>query len=332
MTMHVYCQQTQDWGRNSNHSISFSGDTLKSYAARIARIVPAAICGNIMLVTNRNYSVTTRQHIGRAIRAWEGNYIRVETLGDAYFDGPLRPEEHERNLSALETEYNARVGSIIRMVSEPYTSYQDMLLDAAKPANDYAQAFTLRTPNIDTAVDLSRILDNRAKRLKRQNQPAQVWKRTMKEQARRIREAERERINAEFRRTARLNAAEKIAAWRAGQYVTLPYDAQTLENGSAMLRVQRDKGMIETSLGAEISIEDAHKMYRFIRGSYSEMGFTYDGTYIDHNAGGWTGAFIGSMRLGHWTLTHITERAIRVGCHYIAQTEINHIAMEMGWS
>ncbi len=319
MTVHVYCQQSQDDGRNGNNTISFRGDTLYSYAARIARIVPAHITGQIMLVTNRDYSVTTRQHIGQAIRAWEGNFIRVKTLGDRYDNGPLTPEEHESNLSALEEQYRARVERIIRMVSEPWSSYQDMLIDAAQPASDYARAFNLRFTNIDTSADLSRILDNRAKREKRRNQPAVKQRREWKEQAQRAKQARLEKEREQRRLNALLDNAEKIVRWRAGEAVTLPYDAQHTENNSAMLRVDKINERVQTSLGAEVPLHQAGLAYLLVK------------RCRDANEG-WTPLEGQSVKLGHFSLDKVDgDGNIKAGCHYIAWTEIERIAMEMGW-
>jgi hypothetical protein len=64
---HVWAHQGQPAGSSGN--VSFSGPTLFSYAAPIARLVTAKAGGQVALITTRGYSSTTNGHVSLARRA-----------------------------------------------------------------------------------------------------------------------------------------------------------------------------------------------------------------------------------------------------------------------
>jgi len=311
MTFHVFCAQSQDEGRNGNRSISFSGSLLRSYAAPIARIVFGRSGRQVMLVTYRRYSVTTQQHINAARSAYEGTSIVVARIGDS---PELRPDEHEANLAYLEQRHAENAVRLLRQVSAPWRPYEESLAETERIALEYSDLFGLRAPNINTAADLARINENRAKRLKRQNQPAQVWKRTQREQAERIRQAERERHMAEYHAQRAAEREKLVPRWRAREVHTLgdTYGMPTL------LRYNPDEAYVETSRGAHVPVEDAIRAFAVVR-------------RCREAATAWTPQG-DSVRLGHFTLDHVDAQGnIKAGCHNIAWDEIERLANERGW-
>src|ERR1019366_2651796 len=88
--VHVWAQQTQDSG-SGNGAVRFSGTTLYSYAARIARFVTRNH-KRAVLVSKRTYSPTTQKHISYA-RQSIPDEIPVFTVSDPAAD----PQDHAMN-------------------------------------------------------------------------------------------------------------------------------------------------------------------------------------------------------------------------------------------
>ena len=142
--------------------------------------------------------------------------------------------------------------------------------------------------------------------------------------------AEAERVAQEraAKRAAEEEArnAEGIAEWLAGTRVVCPRTA------SPKLRVKAPRGdrltdgadgpslanesVIETSWGADIPVEDAKRLWPIIQRQRRE-GLTHD--------------FGGRFKVGHYRLQTIrSDGSIVVGCHDIAYTEIERIAVQLG--
>lgn len=112
-------------------------------------------------------------------------------------------------------------------------------------------------------------------------------------------------IRKERAALAAMDSAEKFQAWRAGRAVNLPYGLDVV------LRVKGD--LIETSKGASIPVADAPKLWKLItrvmRGDR------------DYEIG---------QPVGVYQLTKIRrDGSIIVGCHDIAHSEIQAIAVQL---
>ena len=122
--------------------------------------------------------------------------------------------------------------------------------------------------------------------------------------------AERE-AKARERAKAKLEAenANTIAMWLAGEGVTIPH---------AITRVylRASNGNLETSKGARVVLDEAHKAYRFCR---------------LHRANGWhrNGE---TFRIGDYNLDAVNEAGIVAGCHRIEWNEVERFATAQGWA
>lgn len=121
----------------------------------------------------------------------------------------------------------------------------------------------------------------------------------------RIRELERER--------ERLEEAERIKLWLAGERVgRIYFDA---ESGGAAMRIAGDT--LETSHGASVPLAHAIKAFRFIK-LCRERGETF------HRNGR-------TIRVGHFQVDSIdAEGNFRAGCHYFTWPEIERVAKLAG--
>ena len=106
---------------------------------------------------------------------------------------------------------------------------------------------------------------------------------------------------------------EKIAAWRAGEPVSLSW------NLPCMLRVKPGKpNTVETSMRAEVPLTHAERVYRLI------LAIMAKGE--DWETNGHT------IPVGVYKVDRISkEGELRAGCHTIKFEEIDRFAGERGW-
>jgi hypothetical protein len=221
-------------------------------------------------------------------------------------------EEHAANLAHLVERY----GDIVAKASRARTYYQAGLLDdlekARHAARDYAAAFGLAVPDMCPQFDFDAIEHKRAEREAKANAPGAAEKR---ERDRARREEAKERKAAEARRLAVLAATDKLAAWRQGANVLLPYAAREDQNGGALLRVHN--GELQTSQGARVPLADAIKVFRFVK-LCKERGEAW------HRNGR-------TLPVGAFQVDHVAPNGtFRAGCHLIHWPEIEAAATAAG--
>ena len=157
-------------------------------------------------------------------------------------------------------------------------------LDLLKECNSYIKAFKLRYKPV-TLPDADKLLEA----AKRATKAAKV------KAAKDKRKAERE-------------SKDKIADWREGFFVSLPY------NLDIMLRVQGDQ--VQTSQGATFPISHALKAYKLIKACHDQSReFKKNGR---------------SIKLGYFEIDKIeTNGNVKAGCHYIKYDEIDQMGKHL---
>lgn len=204
----------------------------------------------------------------------------------------------------------------------------------AARATRYRELFGLSVELPDFAAEVKAAEDKRAVKDAKYNTPEAIAHRE-KEAAARIersrrdyrevrgiygekwREPFRYRDNSIFTpedqaaRAERLTAinADRVAAWREGGNVSLPYGVAT------MLRVRGNE--IQTSLGATFPVEHGRKAFPLIaRVRMSGKGWQRNGH---------------SIHLGHFQIDRISETGnVVAGCHRVEWAEIERCARELG--
>ena len=168
MTAHVWAQQSQDQGRNSNDTLYFYGATIFSYGSHfpIARFVRHSGTGDqyrqpAVLFTTADYSVTTSAHKSLVWRAIP-SFCTVFDVADVTAN---TPEKHRENLS----DYLDRVNGLIESAAKRRKSdLADSDLEAADrlaaEARDYAEFFKVaakrilkKFPDISNASDMAEL-------------------------------------------------------------------------------------------------------------------------------------------------------------------------------
>ena len=313
---HIWVQQVKQSAKSSNGNFSFEGQTLYSYSTPIARFVPDAKGKRCLLVTSRHYSMTTSgKHMPALRNAVRGREdcaycFTVPNLGSMGFFGysvaSISADDHAANLAHFVGRYANYLLKAKRAREFSIHGLPDDLESLAGAAQAYAKAFKLKAPKFNIESDAAELIAYRAERDAKNATPEAAAKRAKAKEG-------RERALERKAALARLEGAEKVAAWRAGASVHLGYgDLSRDASGGALLRVRGDK--LETSQGASVPLEHAIKVFKFVKLCRD------NGKEWQRNGH--------SLRVGHFQVDHVrADGSFRAGCHLINWPEIETAAL-----
>ena len=123
--------------------------------------------------------------------------------------------------------------------------------------------------------------------------------------------AERKAEEAAYNKRLKTAQKLKLKAWRAfenNSFMTL--------DGWDYLRFDKKHGEIETTQRVTFSLDEGKSLYHFIQATLAK------GNYADSS----------EQFLGQYPIIEINGAYIRIGCHKVAQKEINRFAKQQGWS
>lgn len=285
---HYWANKLQAEGRNCPRNFYFEGDTIYSYGRHfpIARHLP----DGSVAITTKKYSNTTNKHTWLVRHAVA--HLRVIDVDD-----PTASPLNARANALLEIE------NLLRLAATPQNIRQHTrdtfvlrAVDVLNNFNAYLEAVAY--PNSIAADNDIRIGTDVI--------PTDLTALREREKAREEEEDAR-RIERDKRRA--IEQAEHREEWRNGTrhgYFTNP----------TMLRIGLDhdgNGVVETSQGAEVPIEDAIKLFHIVER-------VRKGTK-DYEPG---------MQVGKYRLNQIKQDGtIIVGCHTIHYDEIEAIARQL---
>lgn len=300
---HVWVQQTQEHGRGA--SVHFRGPLFYSYQTPVAAFVKNALGQTAALVSNESWSPTTGRHISHVQRALSG--VPVYNVRRVHGGGWDRNElDHQKNVADLVADYHKEGERGMRR-QEIADWNRNVIRNTYAHLADYARHFAVTLPgNLISPDSIIKQWSERQALL--DASPARA--------ARLAAQQARERI-AEARRLEKLaKAPEIIAEWRAGERGnTLDCDLKRDADGGAMLRIVGD--VVQTSLGAEVPIAHAHRVFRFWR------FITDDGRMPWSRAERYNHVSHADTTLGHFTLDAIEENGdIKAGCHKVTRAEL----------
>jgi len=289
-----WANRVKDRGKSGN--VFYEGPILYSYGHHfpLAVLTGAKTEGReVVLVNSRSYSMTTAKHKGQAARASSHlTHIYVPHPTEAHRTDNLK-YLNEQTRTAYERLEKLRSGVDH---AERYTR------DCFETAKLYRKTFLRGRGKVYALPkDFAALLVKAREREVRHDAAQAVkW----------------ERHKAAYARQRELNAlaeVEKIAAWRAGEPVSLPW------NLPCMLRVKPSApGVVETSLRAEVPLTHARRLYGLI------LGIMAAGA--DWETNGHT------ILVGVYKVDKITAAGeLRAGCHTITFGEIDRFAGEGGW-
>ena len=131
-----------------------------------------------------------------------------------------------------------------------------------------------------------------------------------------LEELKKER-DAERARVAKIEAekrakwmVEGLPRWRMGENIAVPY-----MSGNHLMRVMGDE--IHTSGYARFPVADAKRAWPVLE--HQRRKLSDDVQRIDINAS-----------VGNFRLDHMTAQGVRAGCHFVAWSEVEYIANELG--
>lgn len=298
---HLWANQSQDSARNARHSMSFQGLKLYSYSTEIARIVDNARGERAYLVTTLKHSVTTTNKHMNAVRRAIG-YGADRTV----YRVPVRnlkrdPADEQAYWLA---DYVARRDAI-RATAKRARQNKAWIFEAAQKLDaemrQFCTFFDLVTP-APLPTDMQVAIDAAAEQAK-------------------ARTAEQDRLAEIANAKRRAEMTEAREAWLKGDSVRF----YSLQGDPVLLRVigvipGSDTiafGTLQTSLGAEVSLAEAIKVFRIAMiAKANQKKFTP----LDE-----------VPNIGHYKLDHIAPNGdIRAGCHLIPWSESERIARQLG--
>jgi len=280
---HVWAQQTQSDGRNSNGSLYFNGTEIWSYGSHYRAAQIHTVKGKkLALVNSRGYSPTTGQHLSDIRNALSG----------------LMPYFHASDVSDLKTaskELDAKAEESIQLALKrlKITSKESIKYEFESIHERFKEATQFRKlmgraeiwPSKKDLAAVQKHLDARLARFKELNTPEML--------AKRILDAEKRELNKA--KLAEKKAQELIAKFYSGENVQLrdlPFER---------LRIQGD--VVRTSRGAEVPLTDAKRLFQAIISGHDVRGAN-------------VGSFVVS------DVFHVDgDTLIQIGCHKILLSE-----------
>lgn len=287
---HRWANRVRDKGTSGN--VFYEGPILYSYGHHFPL---AVLTGKgkpeIVLVNSRRYSTTTSGHRGQAVCA-SSHLVHI------YVPRPDRDTSGD-NLEHLNKETQAAYEAI-KTARSRIDSHESTARDCETTAKLYRKTFHKGKGKLYT---LPKDFDAALTAAREREKKHDAWRATKQERYRTAYEL-RKKLDA-------IADAEKAAAWRTGGPGSLFWGVP------CMLRLKGDD-TCETSLGAEIPLSHAERVYRLI------LGIMAKGK--DWETNGHT------IPVGVYKIDKITaDGTLTAGCHTITFEEIARFAGERGW-
>ncbi len=321
MVAHVWAQQNQDNGRNSNHSFYFESDIIYSYGSHfpIARFVDV----NTVLFTTETYSVTTSGHISLVRQALDSNIkvIHVENVKAGSMAYSVE-SDHKINVEAMEYEIQERINKAKRAVK--YASFElNSALSEIENRKTYGKLFKLKLKPIKISkadVDAIQIKIDRAQVLE---EIREQRNKEREEKARAKAVSDKIRLDVKYKGGiynyfAYLwrNHKEKTEIEKKDEqdFINARYNLDENYHGEyaspipTMLRVTSDDEYIESSRGARVKKRYGIRAINYV---IKQAATIQNGNCLPV-----------SMRVDEFTINEIYKDYVKVGCHKISIEEI----------
>lgn len=331
MLAHVWAQQTQPHGHSD--SMSFDGAVAYSYREPVAHIAHTPHGSRVALFRSQRFSPTTDRHLSE-YRSAVSRDIPQFTVPDIFATERTRVAQynHTDNIAHLTEQFTKASAALMRVPCDSYrvadvprsdddrdgpTSAHEDLRLLADTLVEYCRIFGLLVQMLPWQMHADAAIERRD-RLARD--PKREAKRLASMAQRDMRAARQQA--ADYARNL-----EYIEKWRAGEY-THVHVRLTDEHGGALLRIGhsfRGGDYVHTSLGADVPIADARRVFEFWRETVG-IAASFDRRRApDPESPLFT---LGLFRLdsidGH-------SGTIKAGCHTIYRAEIERLALAAGW-
>lgn len=289
---HAWAHQEFEAAKCGN--VSFVGTRLYSYAACIANLLPNGAVAH----TTRSWSVTTSSHQCSARQA-------TNHMASVWCYNP------EWSVGANRTYVEDSIKNIIRNTPEPVLRKDGVETVNSKNKRDKLWAGCLHlvqqfngylaasgdqvTPPLEITDDMKAA----AEQLRQQDQ---------------VKERQREAAA----KAAAFQAQEHVRAWKRHEPVS---NLVNLGAAPPALRLSKDKMHIETSWGAQIPVVQAERMWKSIRIAMKMNMLIEPDDDLPRSE-----TYVGPYRINEFR----PDGSIKVGCHTIAYSELEGMAVTLG--
>lgn len=305
---HIWANQQQDAGRNSNDNFYFRGATIYSYGPHFPI---ATINGNDVIFTMRSYSNTTSKHIKRTRQAISHKNIIF------CYDVPVKSSmnsdlkkgnytcEHENNLNRWKDEITTLFDELGNKRNRDITGRVNGINYHISLLNAYCSYFgiTVKDKELKNLLKIVNSEDfiNKARQAKDKLNAANEKK--MEESVK----AYVQYINLwrKFDNEGIKNLSDKVKS-------LCNFYNNTIE-ANTRLRLNTDLNRLETSKGVQIPIEIAKRAYIQLNGCLNSNCKDINVPVMDY------------------TITETTKDYIKAGCHTIPKTDVKYIADLLKW-
>lgn len=306
---HLWANQTQGDARNPQGNLYFRGDTIYSYrdGYPIGKLFTNGTGEKCVLIQEDRYSVTTAGHIS-AVR-WATRHMTCFTV-------PYLSHDLEKNVSWYVAQSRERWEKAQRARSNAGD-----LLDEAEALSahceNYCKFFNFPYPKAEfdflPTGDVRDVFMDRATVAEQKQREINRKARATRQAKRQAEWAEYEERRKQEEENAKRELPEKIARWRAGEYVRFGYGSVEAEVPT-MLRIKGDE--VQTSRGAAVPVTHAIRGLKMVR-KVKESG-------VEYRRNGHT------LHLGPYSVDRISaDGTLYAGCHVIHWDEIDRIAPEL---
>jgi ribosomal protein L9 len=274
---HLWANKSRESAKGSN--FYFEGDTIYSYGSHfpIARHYKGVI-----LFTSHDYSVSTSKHKSYARSAC--SHLTVYHVED-----PRRDPSGKDVANYGERIKNASLA--VARARDPQWKLK-WLEELIEEANNFCALFGFKT-----RFSVPENMDE------------------LKEHAKQVADKKRKQTIARQEKAER-EQAELIKRWLSGEMVSLPFQVQKVYLRTRLFQaIGIERMEMETSKGATVPIEDAHKAFRFVM-LKREKGWHRNGDQFP---------------IGEFHLDAVNEQGVVAGCHRITWDEIERFAKSQNW-
>lgn len=297
---HIWAQQEKKSASGSN--FSFQNESIYSWTTEIARFIQP----DIVVMLKSYPSVTTQKHLG---------YVRRALTHIEYYEVDCRMRDLPNSWHAIAPiVYANKVTELIEAIEFLRTKrsniqyYLEELSNSAKNILKFTKKYpyavtdqSIATLKLETICELvkNESLDTYSNVITKLKYDFNIdlEAKLEKEKINNERKAEKEKIKLEAKKLLEI---EDLIKWRNGETIYRHF-------ATTALRVKNDT--IETTRGAIVPLKDARLAYRALKAGKDISGF----------------------RIGEFTVKHIIDDNLVIGCHTIPLQEIEKLASVLGW-
>jgi len=296
---HLWASGNKASGKGSN--FYFEGDTIYSYGSHFP--IARRITEGFYLITERGYSNSTSRHISctrRAIPSF-AKVFSVENRPDSTFE-TIREEKMSQARERLEGARTRLEGVEGKNAFSIYEN-AEKLSQFCEESMELFGRFYMHDNSFDCSSQL--YLGNiKTECLELMNKHKEAYEIALakKQEQQEARNAKREAKFARQRELEKMEALELVPLWRAGEC----NNQWKLRSLPPMLRIKGS--MVQTSQGAEVSLEDAKMAFGFINHKILQG--------IEWHRNGET------CQVGAFSLISIDADFVTIGCHKFTIEEV----------